>query len=226
MRAAFLFSGQLRGFHLCVDNYVEKLFTSFSEYDTFFYIPGEDGKKLLDVWSPTSCILESDQNHPELSEFQNEIAYSDTKIISNGYSLKGRMQHYYLQWYGVKRVYELFQDFKSVCDIHYDVVFRVRTDFNFLTKLDYHHFDGLQIPSYNSWGGIYDRLAYGPESYLKYYCSLYDRLNAGAYNELKYLGNSESKLRQHLEYGNIPIKYVDLNYQRLNSDGSLQCSNP
>jgi hypothetical protein len=230
MRAAFLFSGQLRGFPVALKNFKNHLFSAFDKYDTFFYIPSEDAKVLLDTASDSggfnlaSFLAEKDQLHPEIPNFQNNITYSLGKIEANGYEAKGRMQHYYLQWYGVHMVYNLFEKYKSVEEKKYDVVFRVRTDLNFKEPFTYEPFDGIQIPNYNAWGGIYDRFAYGSVEDMKYYCSLYENLKTGKYNECKHRGNSESKLRQHLESGNINIKIVNnVKYERINKDGTLQC---
>jgi hypothetical protein len=224
MKAAFLFSGQLRGFPICIENFKQYLFSAFEEYDTFFYIPIEDAKTLLDSHKPTSFIAEQDQTHPEVENFLNNITYSLDKIQYNSYQAKGRMQHYYLQWYGVQMVYDIFEKYKSIEGKNYDVVFRLRTDLNFKQQFNYEPFDGIQIPNYNGWGGIYDRFAYGPEKYMKHYSSLYTDVKAGLYNEYKYSGNSESKLKQHLERGGMPIKIVEnAVYERINKDGSLQC---
>ena len=79
MKAAFLFSGQLRGFAHCIDSMKEHLFSAFDSYDTFFYTPDTDGKILLDNWEATSAIIEKDQIHPEVPGFENRIGYSDVK---------------------------------------------------------------------------------------------------------------------------------------------------
>lgn len=221
MRAAFLFSGQLRGFPYCVDAFNEFLFSAFEEYDTFFYMPNIDGKNLLNCFNPTSVIFEKDQLHPELPNFQHNIGYSDEKLVANNYPLLGRMQHYYLQWYGVKRVFDLFEQYKNVNDINYDVVFRIRTDILFYKKFNYIPFNGIQIPDMCGHGGIYDRLAFGSFEHMKYYCSLYDKIFSGHYKDMLYAGNSESKLRQHIESQNIPLRSVEMGfYHSINADGS------
>lgn len=223
-RAAFLFSGQLRGFKHGINSLVDNLFSAFDEYDTFFYTPQEDGKELLEFITPSACIIEKDQYHRDIENFDNGIAYSDAKIQSNGYELKGRLQHFYLQWYGVKRVYELFESYNLINGLEYDVVFRLRSDFMFFDKFTYEYFEGLQIPNFADHYGIYDRMAFGSPKYMKYYCSLYDNLYEGKYNIRVSNGNSESKLMQHLHAENIPIKRVDLNYKRINRDGTFQSS--
>lgn len=221
-RAAFLFSGQLRGFPHCISSIKECLFDSFDVADTFFYIPDTDAKTLYSEWTPTSCVAEVDQYHPEVEGFMNSITSSENKIAANGYRTHGRMQHYYLQWYGVKRVFELFDSYRKVNGIEYDAVFRIRTDFLFYDKLTWEPFDGIQIPMLSGHGGIYDRLAFGPVKYMRYYCSLYDRIKAGHYKNSVSLGNSESKLMQHLTSTQIAIKYVPMSYDRINKDGTIQ----
>lgn len=221
-RAAFLFSGQLRGFPHCIQSMKECLFDSFEHVDTFFYIPDVDGRMLYDSWTPTSAITERDQHHTEVEGFENSITSSENKIAANGYATHGRMQHYYLQWYGVKRVFELFDSYKKVNNLEYDTVFRIRTDFKFYKRHHWEHFDGIQIPTMAPHGGIYDRLAFGPVKYMRYYCSLYDKINAGHYKQSVSLGNSESKLMQHLTATKIPIKYVPMSYDRINKNGTLQ----
>jgi hypothetical protein len=221
-RAAFLFSGQLRGFPHCIRSMKEHLFSSFDEIDTFFYIPEVDGRTLYENWMPTSAVIEKDQYHAEVEGFENSITSSENKIAANGYATHGRMQHYYLQWYGVKRVFELFDSYRKVNDVKYDTVFRIRTDFKFHKTFHWEDFDGIQIPAMLPHGGIYDRLAFGPVKYMRYYCSIYDKIKAGHYKQFVNLGNSESKLMQHLTATHIPIKYVHMSYDRINKDGTIQ----
>lgn len=221
MKAAFLFSGQLRGFEYCIEHNKEFLFSAFDEYDTFFYIPDTDGKKLFDLFTPTSVLVERDQIHKELPEFKNNIGYSLDRMQKNGYECKGRMQHYYLQWYGVKKVFDIFDSYKKLNDIDYDAIFRIRTDIKFYNKFVYEKFDGIQISDKSGHGGIHDRLAYGSYENMKYYCSLYDCVYGGKYNDCLFSGNSESKLLQHLNSGNVALKTQPLGfYQAVDCDGT------
>lgn len=227
MKVAFLFSGQLRGFPIGIHSLVENLFFNFDDYDTFFYIPNDanDAKVLFNSWNPTSATVELDQHHEEISGFNNTITYSDGKMQYNGYTLKGRMQHYYLQWYGVKRVFELMESYRQVNNIHYDLVFRIRADFYFRSKFFFSPFEGIQIPTHSLRPGsfydnnqLYDRLAFGSYEHMKWYCSLYDHLKD--YKDRN--GPSEAKLKEHVDVMNIPIRYVDMDYVRINMDGTLQ----
>jgi len=220
MNAAFLFSGQLRGFPLCINGLKNNLFSSFESYDTFFYIPDIDLKLLTDNWLPTSVLAERDQIHPDISNYNNNITYSNSKLQRNGYPLLGRMQHYYLQWYGVKRVFELFDKYRSIQNINYDVIFRIRADIIVTEKFNYTPFNGITIPNHEGYSGLYDRFAFGPYEHMKYYCSKYDNFNN--ITHITGLGNSESKLKQHIDLKNIPVRFVSLPHCRLNKDGSIQ----
>lgn len=222
MKAAILFSGQLRGFNHCIDDFHKYFFSAFTEYDTFFYLPDQDGKRLFDLITPTSVILERDQTHKDIPNFQNNIGVSHTRSIENNYKPLKHMQHYYLQWYGVKRVFELFDSYRSLNNIEYDLVIRIRPDIKFYKQFEYEFFDGIQTSNKPNWGGYYDRLAYGSYNHMKHYCSLYDHVCAGKYNNFKYTGNSESKLREHIESANINWKTQDLGfYHSVNIDGTL-----
>lgn len=221
MKAAFLFSGQLRGFEHCIEPFKQYLFSAFAEYDTFFYLPTVDGKKLYSLWEPTAALLEIDQVHKDIPNFTQSIGRSDHRCTGNNYPALPHLQHYYLQWYGVKRVFEIFECFKTLNNIQYDVVFRIRPDIKFFEKFNYEFFDGIQTSDKAGHGGYYDRLAYGSFEHMKHYCSLYDHLYQGKYNEPVYSNNSESKLRQHIESKNIawnpkPLQY----YQSVNIDGT------
>ena len=221
MKAAFLFSGQLRGFNHCVEDFKRYLFTSFESYDTFFYLPIIDGKKLFEYITPTAALLEKDQVHKEIQDFQHNICKSDKRSEDNNYEGKRHMQHYFLQWYGVKRVFELFDVYKSLNNIQYDVIFRIRPDIKFFKPFQYEPFDGIQTSDKTGSGGYYDRLAYGSYEHIKYYSKLYDYINLGKYNNFEYTGNSESKLKQHILSGNINWQTRDLGfYQSVNIDGT------
>lgn len=221
MKAAFLFSGQLRGFPFCVDAFKQYLFSSFEEYDTFFYLPDTDSKTLFDCWSPTAATLENEQIHSDIPGFQHNICRSEKRSETNNYVPRAHMQHYYLQWYGVKRVFELLKAYSKVNNATYDVVFRIRPDILFYDKFDYKYFDGIQLPSFNGSGGLYDRLAFGSYENIKKYCGLYDGIMGGLYNNMAYTGNSESKLRQHIETNNIPVKTIQMSfYHSINKDGT------
>lgn len=221
MKAAFLFSGQLRGFSHCVEDFQQLVFSSFDEVDTFFYIPSSDGKKIFDIMTPTSVLVEKDQTHREIPNFSNNICLSHQRSQQNNYEPLKHLQHYFLQWYGVKRVFELFDSYRSLNDLHYDVVFRVRPDIKFFKKLEFEPFNGIQTSDKSGSGGYYDRIAYGSYEHMQYYCSLYDRLFEGKYNSFEYSGNSESKLKQHIVSGAIDWKTNNLGfYQSVNIDGS------
>ena len=220
-RAAFLFSGQLRGFEHCIEPFKSYLFSAFTEYDTFFYLPTVDGKKLYNVWEPTAALLEIDQVHNDISNFQHNICQSEKRSLENNYTPKAHLQHFYLQWYGVKKVFEVFDSFRKVNNLEYDIVFRIRPDIKFFESFIYNPFEGIQTSNKPSSGGIYDRLAYGSYDNMKYYCSFYDSLYKGKYNEFKYSGNSESKLLQHITEGNINWRTQNLNfYHSVNVDGA------
>lgn len=223
MRAAFLFSGQLRGFTLDgLDTLKQNLFSVFEEYDTFFYIPPEDLVPLINCYNPTVLLCEPDQYHPDVEGFGDQIGHSNN--IPGYRVLNNALQHYWIQWYGVKRVFELFDSYRKVNNKHYDVVFRMRCDMRFTSKLNYEPFDGIQIPDHHGHGGIYDRMAYGPVEHMRYYCSIYDEIRKGKYKENINLGNSESKLMQHLAAysleNNVAIKFVKVPCHRIRMDGS------
>lgn len=221
MKAAFLFSGQLRGFNHCIENFNKYLFSAFEEYDTFFYLPVADGKRLFDIITPTSVLLEEDQLHKEIKNFANNICRSEKRSQDNNYKPLAHMQHYFLQWYGVKKVFEVFDSYRSLNDIKYDVIFRIRPDIKFFKQFVYEEFSGIQTSDKSGSGGYYDRLAYGSYDHMKYYCSLYDCLYAEKYNNFEFTGNSESKLKQHIIAGNINWKTQDLSfYHSVNIDGT------
>ena len=222
-RAAFLFSGQLRGFKYCIDSMKEHLFSAFDEYDTFFYIPNEDAKQLLELWEPTAMIAEPDQIHSEVDGFGARIVHSNNipgyKVYNNA------LHHYWLQWYGVKKVFGLFDDYRSVTNKHYDVAIRIRCEFKFNSKYVYEPFDGFQIPDFNGHGGVYDRLAIAPVKHMRYYCSIYDKIREGYYHHDVNLGNSESKLLQHLQSykdaKGVNATQIKMSYVRIKTDGSV-----
>lgn len=221
LKAAFLFSGQLRGFPFCVSAFNKYLFSVFETYDTFFYLPEADGKKLFDCWTPTAVTFERDQTHPEIVGFENNICRSDQRSVANNYTAKAHMQHYFLQWYGVKRVYNLLEEYSVINNKYYDVVFRVRPDILFYEEFNYVPFNGITVPNFSGSGGLYDRFAVGQQQYIKTYCKLYDDIMSGKHNKMMYTGNSESKLLQHLQFYNIPIGITNISfYHSINSDGS------
>jgi hypothetical protein len=220
MKAAFLFSGQLRGFNHCIDDFKQFLFSSFDSYDTFFYLPPSDGERLFRLITPTSAVFERDQEHRDIQGFQHNICRSDQRSAENNYEARKHMQHYFLQWYGVKRVFDIFESYRSLNNEKYDVVFRIRPDIKFYKKFNYCEFDGIQTSDKSGSGGYYDRLALGSYENMKYYCSLYDCLYRGDYNKFEHTGNSESKLQQHINAGKIMWKTLDLHfYQSVNIDG-------
>jgi hypothetical protein len=221
MKAAFLFSGQLRGFNYCIEDFQKYLFSTFESHDTFFYLPNKDGKDLFNLITPTASLLEQDQIHKEIPNFNNNICESHRRSTDNNYKSLPHMQHYFLQWYGVKKVFEVFDSYKLLNNTQYDIVFRIRPDIKFYKLFEYTEFNGIQTSDKSGSGGYYDRLAYGSYEHMKYYSKLYDCLHEGKYNKLEYTGNSESKLQQHIVAGNINWKTNNLSFHHsVNIDGS------
>jgi hypothetical protein len=224
MKAAFLFSGQLRGFNHCLPSLQKHLFDKFEVADKFCYCTIDDLSRVdeLAALEPKSLVFEQDFFHviEHRVDPNNEITYSKGRIAHNGYELKGRMQHYFLQWYGVKRAYEMMETYAKHQGKRYDLVFRVRFDSNPKKDLDLDSLklDHINIPNFEHWFGTHDRFACGNMQNMKIYCQKYDNFvlnNMGR-------GNSESRLKQHLENNKIPVNLIDFYYTRVHNDGTLQ----
>jgi hypothetical protein len=224
MKAAFLFSGQLRGFNHCLPSLQKHLFDKFEESDKFCYCAYDDIDRIDEVklLQPKSLVFEEDFHHiiEKFVDPNNSITYSKGRIEHNGYELKGRMQHYFLQWYGVKRAYEMMESFAIHQGKTYDVVFRIRFDSCPKKDLDLDSLklDHINVPDFEHWFGLHDRFACGNMQNMRVYCKKYESFtsnNLGA-------GNSESRLKQHLLNNNIPVNKIDFYYTRVHNDGTLQ----
>lgn len=237
MNCAFLFSGQMRGFTHALPEMHNKLFSQFDGFDTYFYIPDEDLTEVnvssLQKLKPNVLCFEKDSlKNSETKDIshKNNITFSKPKIEKNEYILKNRMEHYILQWYGVYRCFQLFQEYVKINNIKYDLVCRLRCDHipweNF--PIDKINKDTLNIPLCHNktnikdyLGGVYDRFAIGPIDTIKIYCEKYLSIlkdNIGH-------GNSELKLLEHLRQNNIDrskINRLCYLHDRLNNDGTVQ----
>ena len=224
MKAAFLFSGQLRGFKYCIDSLKTELFDLFDVSDKFFFCTTEDYNEidLLKSLNPINLTFEQDFYHPldEVVNSYNQITYSNSKIAQNGYSLKGRMQHYYLQWYGVKRVFEIMENYSLTSKKQYDLIFRLRFDTFMKTSLNINEvkLNCLNVPDFDHWGGIHDRFGFGSMDTMKVYCHQYDNFHLNNIGN----SNSEGRLLQYLTNNKIDINKINFSYDRLNKDGSIQ----
>lgn len=237
MNCAFLFSGQMRGFAHALPEMHNKLFSQFDQFDTYFYLPDEDLTKLniysLQQLKPKVLCFEKDSfanSETKNINHENKISFSENKIQKNEYTLKNRMEHYVLQWYGVYRCFQLFQEYVKINNMNYDLVCRLRCDHLPLENfpIDKINKDILNIPLCGNnttvkdyLGGVYDRFAIGPMGIIKIYCEKYLSIlkdNIGH-------GNSELRLLKHLEHNNIDRSKINrLNYlhDRLNNDGTIQ----
>jgi hypothetical protein len=224
MKAAFLFSGQLRGFNHCYPSLQKHLFDKFEEADKFFYCPVDDASRINELLplNPKSLVFEEDFHHiiENKVDPNNSITYSKGRIAHNGYELKGRMQHYFLQWYGVKRAYEMMESFAINQGKKYDLVFRLR--FDACPKKDFDleqvKFDHINVPDFEHWFGLHDRFACGNMENMKVYCQKYDNFTKNNMGN----GNSESRLLEHLKNNKIPINKMNFYYTRIHNDGTLQ----
>lgn len=229
MNCALLFSGQLRGFNHCIEKIQQTICSKFDEVDYFFYLPSEDSKniqKVIDT-KPKILTLAQDTYDPieEIIACKNEISYSQHKIAKNGYSLKGRMQHYLLQWYGVYSCYKYFEDYCTMSGKVYNFAARIRCDHFPITSFNIEQLDNhaVNIPiangsSNDDFGGIHDRFAIGDMSNMKIYCYKYESIKKDNLG----FGNSESKLLRHLQNNNCKINRFRYFYERLNNDGTVQ----
>lgn len=229
MNCAFLFSGQLRGFNHCIEKIKLSIASQFDESDYFFYLPYEDYNNLSKVilLKPKVLTIAEDSYDPleEKIKTENDISYSDTKIARNGYSLKGRIQHYLLQWYGVQYVYNMMENYSSLTGKKYDLVCRIRCDHFPITPfvLSSIRTNCVNIPlaagsSNDDFGGIHDRFAIGDMTSMKTYCNKYNSIKIDNIG----LGNSENKLLTHLKNNNTTINRFFYFYERLNADGTIQ----
>lgn len=224
MKAAFLFSGQLRGFNHCLPNIQKYLFDVFEESDTFVYCPKEDLSRLNELLqlNPKVMHFEEDFFHTleNLVDNNNQISYSKDSSEKNGYKSKGRMQHYFIQWYGVKKVYEMMEDYAKYQNKIYDIVFRIRFDTCPKTPLNLEEIklDHINVPDFQHWFGIHDRFACGNMENMKVYCHKYDHM---IFNNMGN-GNCESRMLQHLNNHKVKINKINFYYTRLHQDGSLQ----
>ena len=229
MNCAFLFSGQLRGFDHCIEKIKLSIASQFDESDYFFYLPYEDHSNISKVISlkPKILTIAEDTYDPleEMIKKENDISYSETKIAKNGYSLKGRMQHYLLQWYGVRYVYNMMENYCLLTGKKYDLVCRIRCDHFPITPflLSSIKTDCVNIPiasgsSNDDFGGIHDRFAIGDMTNMKTYCDKYSSIKKDNLG----LGNSESKLLMHLNNHDAKINRFSYFYERINNDGTVQ----
>lgn len=224
MKAAFLFSGQVRGLTHCIEKLEEHLFSKFDISDKFFYLPIEDTELISVVLKtdPTCIVFEQDFYHhlEEKISPHNQISYSHHTLSANNYSLKGRMQHYFLQWYGVKRVYEMMESYCKNRETDYDVVIRIRCDTRPYTPLNLQeiNLESINIPRFQHHYGMHDRFAIGNMKNMKIYCSKYDNL----INENMGNMNSENRLLHHLLNHQMTINLINFEYDRINKDGSKQ----
>lgn len=226
MKIAILFSGQLRGFPLCKKSLNDYILSVFSkdDVDIFFYIPDEDRQYINEVldFDIKSLLVEKDFYHNIENRINcnNNITYSNTKISSNNYKLKGRIQHYLLQWYGVKKVFEMMESYGAANNITYDLIFRIRCDCSprHIFPIDEIKKDEINVPNFDHYGGIHDRFAVGNFDNMKIYCSKYNYFDLDTMGN----GNSESKMCNHLNNFNIKVNKINFMYDRLTKDGSIQ----
>jgi hypothetical protein len=230
MNTALLFSGQLRGFKHCVENLKKNLIEVFGECDSFMFLTMEDcfeEEYIRSVLNPKKIIFQKDvyfENAESIVGPHNICGAGDKKIQSNGYKVNENLQRYLLQWYGVKRVYEMMENFSIQNNKKYDYVIRLRCDANFTNPFNIKCLkeNYINVPNFDSWYGIHDRFAVGNMENMKVYCNKFDYISPKMAFGVTNFNNSESRMKNYLYFNNIKINEIDFYYERLNKDKTIQ----
>lgn len=197
MKAAILFSGELRGFKYIYEDLHNFFLNKFSKVDTFFYVKNND-YEIESFYNPTKILYQEDIIHN-----QDGIHLDKPQHI----------QKFISQWYSVFMSNKLRKEYSN----EYDVVIRLRPDTKLLNEfnLNWIDLDKITVCSFGGYGGINDRFAIGNPENMDIYCNFY-------YNLSKFNGNSESKLFNYLSHNNVLINKIDYYWHRINSDGKVR----
>lgn len=225
--ATALFNGQLRGFQYAYNNLEKNLFEPLEVKSIIFLLPEDDRPKnvegILSSKYNTHIVYEQEFNHDETGlPHPGGLTYSDYAITGNNYTLRGSLQHYFIQLYNKKRVYEIYKQLYNPQDS--DIVLLLRPDLSPQKQLDINSInnDQINVPNCPQWHGVYDRLCITNAKNAKIYCDLYDNVKTlPPYG----INNAESRLKAWLDKNGIGVNIFELGeVLRINIDGSSRNS--
>lgn len=191
MKVAICFSGQPRGFNLCIAKIKSHYIKPWGIMPTYyFYGPCAINYNIADVCS--GIIVE----HEEQSD--------NTVIDINMHGYQQGKKAFSWQWYNSKKSLEMALN----SDIEYDAYVRIRTDIYPCgeSTFKWSKFEPatLYLPEKLAWGGVCDRIGIGDRQTMSVYANFY-----GSHEFRNTYGNSETRLAAYLKTNNIQIKTVD-----------------
>lgn len=221
--AVALFNGQLRGFKFSFENINKNLFEPLGINDAVFLLPETDKSKEIESFLPSTLnfeiIYEAEIIHDESNlPYPNCLTYSSHAIEGNNYQLRGSLQHYFIQLYNKKRVFEIYK--KLFTPSENDLVLLLRPDLSPHKKLDINALkkECINVPNCPQWYGVYDRLSIANTKNTEIYSLLYDRVKTlPPYG----INNAESRLKAWLDQQKVCVNLFDLGeVLRFNIDGT------
>jgi len=220
-----LVQGQLRGFNYSVKQLKENLFEPLGCKDLIFLLPEDDKEREVKTFLEDyniHLIYEKEIFHDEFNlPSPHSLTYSSHCIAHNKYPLRGNLQHYFIQLYNKKRVFELY---KQIYGTEENTLLMFRPDLAPHKKLDVNtlKLECINVPNCPQWYGVYDRLCIGNYNNVETYSSLYDNVKT-----LPPCGinNAESRLKAWLDKNSICVNIFELGeVLRYNVDGSTRDS--
>jgi hypothetical protein len=225
--AVALFNGQLRGFKFSYENINKNLFEPLEINNAVFLLPEDDRDKELEKFLPSSLnfkvVYEAEIIHDESNlPNPNCLTYSSHAIQNNNYQLRGSLQHYFIQLYNKKRVFEIYKT--SFTPPEDDLVLMLRPDLSPHKRLDPNTLKNecINVPNCPQWYGVYDRLSIANTKNTEIYSLLYDQVKT-----LPPCGinNAESRLKAWLDRNNLCVNIFELGeVLRISVDGTARDS--
>jgi hypothetical protein len=202
MRIAVLFSGRLNGYEHSYKNILDNIVQG-NQVDFFISYCKNSPQELLDgflnKFKPVAW-MESDEQYFDMTSYPHP-----THV---GVKSRHNMMCMFLNR---SNVYKLYDNYKTVNNIKYDLVCSSRLDFVIHSKLDLSMMiKSLCIPAECDYNGINDRFACGNEEVMKDYMLCYDSLQ-----KLFDTGGTphpETALCEYLKYKNLTPYRIKVGY--------------
>jgi len=222
-----LFQGQLRGFKHAFNYIQNNLLQPLECKELIFYLPEEDRDKEIEKFIPNSfnthIVYEKEIYHDEEGLLHTDnLSYNDKGIEYNKYTLRGRLQHYLIQLYNKKRVFEIYKNSFSNFSNHTILLMRPDLAPHIPINTAQLNLNCINVPNCPQWFGVYDRMCIGNFSNVETYSLLYDNIkNKPSFSH----NNPESRLKFWLDYNNICTNIFQLGeVLRVSIDGTCRDS--
>ena len=223
---AICLSGSLRSLEYTINNFKETIINPNKNTFNiliFLFTPDDDFSNKIDLYKENGITIfyiikkDVDIKLPNIN-FTNATINKKTDKCS-GSGLYGYIQ----QLYGVKKLFDIVQEYEKFNNISIDYLCRMRTDVIFREPYYFNNYDidnYVIIPNFHYWDGINDRFAIGTYKNMSVYMNMFTNIYNPIFNNILNM-KAEAFCKLNLIKNHINYKMEPILFKRIRANGII-----